>query len=53
LHLAQGVAVGGAHRHLACRLLLFARFALDGSLMAFQAIFIEEYKIQRIDFLLD
>ena len=35
----QGVGVGGAHRHLACRLLLFARYALGYFLMALQAIF--------------
>ena len=37
---SQGVAVGGAHRHLACRLLLLARCALGYFLMALQAIFV-------------
>ncbi len=36
----QGMADGGAHRHLACRLLSFVRYALGYVPMAFQAIFI-------------
>jgi hypothetical protein len=35
---SQGMADGGAHRHLACRLLLLARCALGYFLMALQAI---------------
>ncbi len=37
----QGMAGGGARRHLACRLLLFARYALGYFPMALQAIFMK------------